>query len=91
MGRSISIFRAWSRPKSIVKNLNFVGIKGSYTSFGSNQAQPRQTDISNILLKDFDVTIKNDKLSAQALPISNLKTSSSTESPIPHRAFSRWV
>ena len=49
-------------PKSIVKSLNFVGIKGTYTSFGTIKPNPGQTDISDVLLKDFDVTIKNDKL-----------------------------
>ena len=49
-------------PKSVVKNLNFVGIKGTYASFGTIKPNPGQTDIGNVLLKDFDVTIRNDKL-----------------------------
>ena len=49
-------------PKSIVKNLNFIGIKGTYTSFGTIKPNPGQTEISDVLLKDFDVTIRNDKL-----------------------------
>jgi alpha-L-rhamnosidase len=58
-------------PKSIVKNLNFVGIKGTYTSFGTIKPNPGQTDISNVLLKDFDVTIRNDKLNASG--VANLR------------------
>jgi len=58
-------------PKSIVKSLNFVGIKGTYTSFGTIKPNPGQTDISDVLLKDFDVTIKNDKLNASG--VTNLK------------------
>jgi len=46
-------------PKSIVRNLNFIGIRGTYTSFGTIKPNPGQTDISNVLLKDFDVTIRN--------------------------------
>ena len=49
-------------PKSIVKNINFIGIKGTYNAFGSIRPNPGQTDISDILFKDFDVTLKNDKL-----------------------------
>jgi len=58
-------------PKSIVRNLNFVGIRGTYTSFGTMKPNPGQTDISNVLLKNFDVTIKNDKLSTSG--VTNLK------------------
>ncbi|HKD05520.1 MAG TPA: glycosyl hydrolase family 28 protein [Bryobacteraceae bacterium] len=58
-------------PKSTVKGLNFVGIKGSFTSFGTIKPNPGQTDISNVLLKDFDVTIKNDTLNTSG--VTNLK------------------
>ena len=54
-------------PKSIVRNLKFIGIKGTYNSFGTIKPNPGQTDISNILLKDFDVTIKNDKLNTSGV------------------------
>ena len=41
-------------PKSIVKNLNFVGIKGTYASLRHPQAQPRpRPDISNVTLERF--------------------------------------
>ena len=49
-------------PKSIVKNIRFVGIKGAFASFGTVKPNPGQTAISNVLLRDFDVTIKNTKL-----------------------------
>jgi alpha-L-rhamnosidase len=54
-------------PKSIVKNLKFVGIKGTYSSFGIMKPNPGQTEISDVLLKDFDVTIKNDKLNTSGV------------------------
>ena len=54
-------------PKSIVKNLKFIGIKGTFTSFGTMKPNPGQTDISDVLLKDFDVTIKNDRLSTSGV------------------------
>jgi alpha-L-rhamnosidase len=58
-------------PKSIVRNLNIVGVKGTFNSFGSIKPNPGQTEISNVLLKDFDVTIKNDKLNTSG--VTNLK------------------
>ena len=54
-------------PKSIVRNLNFIGIRGTYTSFGTIKPNPGQTDISNVLLKDFDVTIANGKLNTSGV------------------------
>ncbi len=54
-------------PKSIVKNLKFIGIKGTYTSFGTIKPNPGQTEISDVLLKDFDVTIKSDRLSTSGV------------------------
>ncbi len=54
-------------PKSIVKNLNFIGIKGTYNSFGTMKPNPGQTDISNVLLKDFDVTIKAGELNTSGV------------------------
>jgi len=58
-------------PKSIVKGLNFVGIKGLLNLLGAIKPNPGQTDISNVLLKDFDVTIKNDKLNTSG--VTNLR------------------
>jgi polygalacturonase len=49
-------------PKSIVKNINFIGIKGTYNTFGTIKPNPGQSDIRNILMKDFNVTLKDDKL-----------------------------
>ena len=54
-------------PKSIVKNLNIIGIKGTFNSFGVIKPNPGQTEISDVLLKDFDVTIKNDKLNTSGV------------------------
>ena len=49
-------------PKSTVKNLRFIGIKGTYTSFGSIKPNPGQTEMSDVLFKDVDATIKSDNL-----------------------------
>lgn len=48
-------------PKSVVKNLKFVDIKGTYASFGTIKPNPGQTDISDVLLRNFDISIKSDK------------------------------
>jgi len=58
-------------PKSIVTNLQFVNIRGTFNNFGTIKPNPGQTDISNVLLKDFNVTIKNDKLNTSG--VTNLK------------------
>ena len=51
-------------PQSLVRHISFIGIKGNYAAFGTIKPNPGQTDISNILFKDFDVTMKQDKLAA---------------------------
>ena len=51
-------------PQSVVRNLNFIGIKGHYNSFGVIRPNPGQTEISNISFKDFDVVLQQAKLSA---------------------------
>jgi alpha-L-rhamnosidase len=51
-------------PQSVVRNLNFIGIKGNYTAFGAIRPNPGQTDISDILFKDLDVVLKQGKLAA---------------------------
>jgi len=54
-------------PRSIVKNLRIIGITGTFNSFGTIKPNPGQTDISHVLLKDFDVAIKNDKLNTSGV------------------------
>jgi alpha-L-rhamnosidase len=51
-------------PQSVVRNLNFIGIKGNYTAFGAIRPNPGQTEISDILFKDLDVVLKQGKLAA---------------------------
>jgi hypothetical protein len=51
-------------PQSVVRNLNFIDIKRNYTAFGTIRPNPGQTKISDILFKDFDVVLKQDKLAA---------------------------
>jgi polygalacturonase len=54
-------------PQSVVKNLKFIGIKGTFLSFGTIKPNPGQTEISDVLLKDFDVTIKNERLNTSGV------------------------
>jgi alpha-L-rhamnosidase len=48
----------------VVRNLSLIGIKGNFTSFGTIRPNPGQTEISEVLLKDFDVVLRRDKLAA---------------------------
>jgi polygalacturonase len=48
-------------PKSVVRNVSLIGVKGNFAAFGTIKPNPGQTEISNILLKDFDVVIPEDK------------------------------
>jgi alpha-L-rhamnosidase len=49
-------------PKSSVRNLSLIGIKGRFASFGMIRPNPGQTEISHVLLKDFDVVLQQNKL-----------------------------
>jgi alpha-L-rhamnosidase len=51
-------------PQSVVHNLSLIGIKGHFSSFGAIRPNPGQTEISDVLLKDFDVVLGRDKLAA---------------------------
>jgi alpha-L-rhamnosidase len=54
-------------PKSVVRNLSLIGIKGHFTALGTIRPNPGQTEISNILLKDFDVVVPQGKLAASGV------------------------
>jgi alpha-L-rhamnosidase len=58
-------------PQSVVRNLTLTGIKGHFSAFGTIKPNPGQTQITNVLLKDFDVVLQNDKLAATG--VTNLK------------------
>jgi len=60
-------------PHSIVRNVSFTGVKGQFSSFGVIRPNPGQTDISNILFKDFDVTLPQDKDKLAASGVTDLK------------------
>jgi alpha-L-rhamnosidase len=49
-------------PKSVVKNITLTNIKGKFGSFGTIRPNPGQTEISGVVLKDFDVQLTQDKL-----------------------------
>jgi polygalacturonase len=51
-------------PKSVVRNVSLTGIKGHFSAFGTIKPNPGQTEISDVLLKDFDVVLEQDKLAA---------------------------
>jgi polygalacturonase len=54
-------------PQSVVRNVKLIGIKGRFASFGTIRPNPGQTEISNVLLKDFDVALQQDKLAASGV------------------------
>ncbi|HET7346374.1 MAG TPA: glycosyl hydrolase family 28 protein [Acidobacteriaceae bacterium] len=54
-------------PQSVVRNVKLIGIKGPFASFGTIRPNPGQTEISNVLLKDFDVALQQDKLAASGV------------------------
>ena len=79
-GGAIVSVRPWSQyanlqgeapPKSVVRKLSMVGLKGRFGSFGTIRPNPGQTEISDITFKDFDVTLEKDKLAASG--VSDLK------------------
>jgi alpha-L-rhamnosidase len=45
-----------------VRNVSISGVKGRFGGFGTIRPNPGQTEISDILLKDFDVQLAKDKL-----------------------------
>jgi hypothetical protein len=49
-------------PRSVIRNLSLIGIKGNFASFGTIRPNPGQTEISGVFLKDFDVVLQQDKL-----------------------------
>ncbi|HKO11786.1 MAG TPA: glycosyl hydrolase family 28 protein [Acidobacteriaceae bacterium] len=54
-------------PQSVVRNVKLIGIKGRFASFGTIRPNPGQTEISSVLLKDFDVVLQQDKLAASGV------------------------
>jgi alpha-L-rhamnosidase len=49
-------------PHSIVRNISFTQIRGRFGAFGTIHPNPGQTDISDILFKDIDVRLTDDRL-----------------------------
>lgn len=79
-GGTIVSVRPWSQyvdlkgeapPKSVVRNLSMTGFKGRFGSFGTIRPNPGQTEISDIIFKDFDVTLDKEQLVASG--VSQLK------------------
>jgi alpha-L-rhamnosidase len=51
-------------PKSVVRDVTIANVKGKYGSLGVVKANPGQTTISDITLKNFDVQLKTNRLNA---------------------------
>ena len=60
-------------PKSVVRNLNLIGVKGHYSAFGTIRPNPGQTEISGVLFKDFDVVLPEGKDKLAASGVTDLK------------------
>ena len=60
-------------PQSVVHNLSLIGIKGHFAAFGTIKPNPGQTAISNVLLKDFDVVLPQDKDKLATSGVNGLK------------------
>jgi len=75
-GGAIVSVRPWSQyanlqgeapPKSVVRKLSMIGLKGRFGSFGAIRPNPGQTEISDISFRDFDVTLEKDMLAASGV------------------------
>lgn len=55
-------------PRSIVRDIRFIGIKGRFGAFGTVRPNPGQTVIENILLKDVDVVLAQADLAVSGVP-----------------------
>lgn len=51
-------------PRSIVRNLSLVGIRGRFGAFGIIKPNPGQTEIVDVLLKDIDVQLEQPELAS---------------------------
>lgn len=60
-------------PKSVVRNVSLTGIKGHFAGFGTIRPNPGQTEISEIVLKDFDVVLPAGKDKLAASGVTDLK------------------
>lgn len=54
-------------PKSVVRNVKLIGIRGHFLAFGTIRPNPGQTEISDILFKNIDVELQHDKLNASGV------------------------
>jgi len=60
-------------PKSVVSNLSLIGAKGKFAAFGVIRPNPGQTEITNVLLKDFDVELPEGRDTLKAEGVTGLK------------------
>ena len=76
---SVLLVRPWTQyvdlkgaapPQSIVRNISLSNLSGSFVGFGSVRPNPGQTTISNILIKDCDLTLVRPELAvADGVPV----------------------
>jgi len=60
-------------PKSLVRDVKLIGIKGHFASFGVIRPNLGQTEISNILFKDVNVVLPPDKDKLMSSGVTDLK------------------
>jgi alpha-L-rhamnosidase len=51
-------------PRSVVRNVTLDGVRGHFAAFGTIKPNPGQTTISDVVLRDFDVTLGQPALAA---------------------------
>ncbi|MBO9624287.1 MAG: hypothetical protein J7500_16380 [Sphingomonas sp.] len=75
-GGTILAIQPWSQykdlrgaapPQSVVRGVRLIGIRGRFGAFGMISPNPGQTTISDILLQDIDVTLRDGKLAASGV------------------------
>ena len=54
-------------PHSVVRGLKMIGVKGKFSAFGMIRPNPGQTEISDVLMKDFDVELGQEKLTCSGV------------------------
>ena len=60
-------FQGEAPPKSVVRNLSLIDVKGHFSAFGTIRPNPGQTEITDVIFKDFDVVLQQDKLAASGV------------------------
>lgn len=54
-------------PHSIVRNISLIDVKGHFSAFGVIRPNPGQTEISKVLLRNFDVQLRRESLAVSGV------------------------